>query len=70
MPVRMDICVRATPSISQVQQTVSLQRMQEEETAVRGRHDPCILARVTPVIEAMAAIGIMELWKERGACIR
>lgn len=70
MPVKFDVCVRATPSIAQPQQTVSLQRGQEEELVIHGRHDPCILARVTPVIEAMAAIGVMELWKERGACVR
>jgi len=36
--------------------------------AVKGRHAPCILPRAVPVMEAMAAIGLMELWKERQSC--
>ncbi len=70
MPVIFRCAVRATPSIGQAQQTVSLQKGENAELAIHGRHDPCILPRAVPVIEAMAAIGIMELWKERQACVR
>ena len=62
--------VRAPPSIAQAQQTVSLQRGENAELSIRGRHDPCVLPRAVPVVEAMALIGIMELWKERCACVR
>lgn len=64
------VVVRATPSIAQAQQTVSLQRGENAELSIRGRHDPCVLPRAVPVVEAMALIGIMELWKERCACVR
>ena len=64
------VVVRATPSIAQAQQTVSLQRGEDAELSIRGRHDPCVLPRAVPVVEAMALIGIMELWKERCACVR
>ena len=70
MPVVFTCAIRPTPSIAQKQETVSLRRMENAELEIHGRHDPCILPRVTPVIEAMAAIGIMELWKERSACLR
>ncbi|MGN0777895.1 MAG: chorismate synthase, partial [Aristaeellaceae bacterium] len=70
MPVIFRCAVRATPSIAQEQQTVSLRTGADATLAVRGRHDPCILPRAVPVIEAMAAIGVMELWKERAACVR
>ena len=70
MPVVFSCTVRPTPSIAKVQQTVSLQQGNNEELAIHGRHDPCILPRVTPVIEAMTAIGLMDLWKERSACVR
>lgn len=70
MPVIFRCAVRATPSIGQTQQTVSIRTGENAELNIHGRHDPCILPRAVPVIEAMAAIGIMELWKERQACVR
>lgn len=70
MPVIFRCAVRATPSIEQKQQTVSLRSGEDAPLEIHGRHDPCILPRAVPVIEAIAAIGIMELWKERAACVR
>ncbi|MBP3637127.1 MAG: chorismate synthase [Clostridia bacterium] len=70
MPVIFRCAVRATPSIGQTQQTVSLCTGENAELNIHGRHDPCILPRAVPVIEAMAAIGVMELWKERQACVK
>ncbi len=69
MPVIFRCVIRPTPSIGQVQQTVSLCTGENAELAVKGRHDPCILPRAVPVVEAMAAIAVMELWKERAACL-
>lgn len=69
MPVVFRCVIRPTPSIGQAQQTVSLKTGENAELAVKGRHDPCILPRAVPVIEAMAAIAVMELWKERQACL-
>lgn len=69
MPVIFRCAVRATPSIAQTQQTVSLKTGENAELAIKGRHDPCILPRAVPVVEAMAAIAIMELWKERQSCL-
>ena len=69
MPVIFRCAVRATPSIARPQRTVSLNRMENAEITVKGRHDPCILPRILPVVEAMAAIGVMELWKERKTCL-
>ncbi len=69
MPVIFRCAVRPTPSIAKPQRTVSLKTGEDAELAVRGRHDPCILPRAVPVIEAMAAIAILDLWKERQACL-
>lgn len=69
MPVIFRCAVRPTPSIGQKQRTVSLRTGENADLEIRGRHDPCILPRAVPVVEAMAAIGIMELWKERAACL-
>lgn len=37
--------------------------MTEEVLSVNGRHDPCIVQRALVVIEAIAAISILELIK-------
>ena len=66
MPVIFRACIRPTPSIAKVQKTVSLKTGENAEITVGGRHDPCIIPRAVPVIEAVAAIGMMELMKERG----
>lgn len=60
MPLVFEVAVKPTPSISRPQQSVSLSRMQEMELVVRGRHDPCIVPRAVPVIEAAAAIAIYD----------
>ncbi len=70
MPLIFRCCIRATPSIAREQETVSLQKQENATMAIKGRHDPCILPRAVPVVEAMTAIGLMELWKERAACVR
>ncbi len=69
MPLIFRCVVRPTPSISQPQQTVSLRTGENATLEIHGRHDPCILPRAVPVVEAMTAIALMELWKERAACL-
>ncbi|MBQ7137401.1 MAG: chorismate synthase [Clostridia bacterium] len=69
MPVIFRCAVRPTPSIGQKQQTVSLKTGENADLEIHGRHDPCILPRAVPVIEAMTAIAILDLWKERQACL-
>lgn len=69
MPVIFRCAIRPTPSIAITQQTVSLKNGQDAELTIHGRHDPCILPRAVPVIEAVAAIGMMNLWKERQGCL-
>ena len=61
MPVIFRVAVKPTPSISQPQQSVSLSKAQEQELIVKGRHDPCIVPRAVPVIEAAAAVAIFDL---------
>ena len=69
MPVIFRCAVRPTPSIAKRQQTVSLKAGENADIEVSGRHDPCILPRAVPVVEAMAAIAILDLWKERQGCL-
>ncbi|MDO5545708.1 MAG: chorismate synthase [Eubacteriales bacterium] len=61
MPVIFRAAIKPTPSISRPQQSVSLSKAQEQELIVKGRHDPCIVPRAVPVIEAAAAIALFDL---------
>ncbi len=61
MPVLFRIAVKPTPSIAREQRTVSLKAMQNTTMKIGGRHDPCILPRVVPVVEAAAAIAVLDL---------
>ena len=61
MPIVFRAAIKPTPSISQPQQSVSLSRAQEQELIVKGRHDPCIVPRAVPVMEAAAAIAMFDL---------
>lgn len=61
MPLVFRAAVKPTPSIGQVQQSVDLQTMQNTELTVNGRHDPCIVPRAVPVVEAMTAIALMNI---------
>lgn len=61
MPIVFSVALRPTASISQPQQTISLSRQENAELVVHGRHDPCVVHRAVPVIEAAAALAMTEL---------
>lgn len=61
MPIIFRAAVKPTPSIAQKQKTVDLQKKENSELEVHGRHDPCIVPRAVPVIEAVTAIAIANL---------
>ena len=61
MPVLFSVTVKPTPSISRPQKSVSLSRLEPVPLKVKGRHDPCIVPRAVPVIEAAAAIAIYDM---------
>ena len=61
MPVIFQTTIKPTPSIAMPQQTVSLSEGTVTELVIGGRHDPCIVPRAVPVVEAAAAIAIFDL---------
>ena len=66
MPLTFKAAVKPTPSISKSQKTVSLSQMADAELVVEGRHDPCIAHRAVPVMEAAAALVILDILVEEG----
>jgi chorismate synthase len=53
------VAFKPVATILQAQETVDLEGNATTLTA-RGRHDPCVLPRAVPVVEAMAAITILD----------
>lgn len=60
-PIVLSVAIKPTPSISKPQKSVNLQTMTDEELVIKGRHDPCIVPRAVPVIEAAVAFGLLDL---------
>ena len=61
MPILFRAAIKPTPSISRAQHSISLSKGEAQELVVKGRHDPCIVPRAVPVIEAAAAIAIFDM---------
>ena len=59
-PVICRVAVKPTPSIAKPQRSVDMERMEEVELRIRGRHDPCICPRIVPVAEAMVALVLID----------
>ena len=60
MPVIFRAAIKPTPSIAKEQDSISLSGMENCKLAIQGRHDPCIVPRAVPVVEAAAAIAIFD----------
>ena len=60
-PLVFRVAVKPTASIAREQETVDLDRREATRIRVTGRHDPCIVPRAVPVIEAIAAIALADL---------
>lgn len=61
MPLIFRAAFKPTPSIAQSQQSVSLSKGENTNLEIKGRHDPCIVPRAVPVVEAAAAIAIFDM---------
>jgi len=60
MPLVVRVAFKPPSSISVKQRTVDLRSRREVEFTVPGRHDPCIVPRAVPVVEAMVAITLAD----------
>ena len=66
MPLIFQAAVKPTPSISKPQQSVSFSEKTVKTLEIKGRHDPCIVPRAVPVIEAAAAVAILDIILQEG----
>ena len=64
MPVIFRVAIKPTPSVSREQKTISLQEKCDTTLTIVGRHDPCIVQRAVPVIEAVTAWTMWDLLLE------
>jgi len=60
MPVVIRIAIKPTPSIGKEQKTVNLSSMKDAELTVKGRHDPCVVPKAVPAIEAAVAVTLAD----------
>ena len=59
-PVLFKVAFKPTPSIGKEQKTVNMSTMENVTIRISGRHDPCIVPRAVPVVEAAAAIAVFD----------
>ena len=62
MPLIFSVAIKPTPSISQQQKSISLSENTEKILEIKGRHDPCIVPRAVPVVEAAASLAIYDAY--------
>jgi len=61
MPIEFRVTFKPTPSISKRQNTVDIELMEDSTVEISGRHDPCIVPRAVVVVEAAAALCVLDL---------
>ena len=64
MPLAVRVAFKPTPSIARQQRSVSLSRGEDAPLCIQGRHDPCIVPRAVPVVEAAVACVILDMIME------
>ena len=64
MPIIFRAAFKPTPSISRPQNSVDFKSLTEEELIIKGRHDPCVVPRAVPCIEAAMNIALVSALME------
>ena len=61
MPLAVRVAFKPTPSIAREQGSVSLARGEDVPLSIQGRHDPCVVPRAVPVVEAAVACVLLDM---------
>ena len=64
MPLVVNVAFKPTASIPREQDTVDLKTMENTRLTIHGRHDPCIVSRAVPVVEAVTALTLLDMMLE------
>lgn len=64
MPLVVNVAIKPTPSIGRAQNTVDLAAKENTSLTIQGRHDPCIVPRAVPVVEAVTALTLLDMLME------
>lgn len=70
MPIIFRVAIKPTPSISREQRSIDLVSGEQTVLSIKGRHDPCIVPRAVPCIEAAAAIAMLNILQDSGSAQR
>ena len=65
MPLIFRVAFKPTSSIKREQRTLNLATGKQESLEIGGRHDPCVVVRAVPCVEAAAAITLLDMLEER-----
>ena len=60
MPITLRVAFKPTPSIAQPQQTIDMKNRTNETIEIKGRHDPCVVPRAVPCVEAAVNIALLN----------
>lgn len=60
MPIVLKVAIKPTPSIAKPQETVNFRAGTNEILQVHGRHDPCIVPRAVPCVEAAVNLALLS----------
>ena len=63
MPLVFRAAFKPTPSIAREQDSVDMQTLTPSRLRIHGRHDPCIVPRAVPCVEAAAALAVYDAMK-------
>lgn len=67
LPIIFRVAFKPTPSISRAQRSVNMHTLSDTVISVSGRHDACIVPRAVPVVEAAAAIALLDILENDNA---
>jgi chorismate synthase len=70
MPIVVRVAIKPTPSIAKEQQTVNISKMENASLSVKGRHDPCVVPKAVPAVEAAVAVTLVDHLLRAGAIPR
>ncbi len=60
MPIVFRAAFKPTASIAKPQSTVNMMTKENAEIEIQGRHDPCIVLRACPAVEAVTALCMLD----------